>query len=373
MKKFRLLISLLVTFTMIFAYAGIVKADETEETFTNIFDGATFEIVNDDDDDYFNLELHVENVNWNATNTNLYRETNYRVFYSNDDNLSKEYLIENIGDANPISILNLEKREAVIDKFNIDGEVEKDGNLYLYIVYYPTSTALDEEIKVVVDACNLAKPPVSKYTKIFPSWMFASKDRVQVGLLIPHDADNTRKLQVKIGKIADDSLLKKLSENPEASWEELKTYAKNSTGLYDKLNDANADDTLMWSAEEELIKKESIEDGGYYYLYLRADSNNGKYTEYDGVTITQAYVSNVFDWWSMHFYGNGEFKWKDFNGGETPESNVIIVNDINGDMSTADKPIPQTGDESKLVIGSAIVLMAAGYVLYRKYKNTQIK
>ena len=61
------------------------------------------------------------------------------------------------------------------------------------------------------------------------------------------------------------------------------------------------------------------------------------------------------------------------NQNESSESNVIVVNDINGDFTTADKPIPQTGDASKIIIGSSIVLIVAGYVLFRKYKNTQIK
>ena len=139
-------------------------------------------------------------------------------------------------------------------------------------------------------------------------------------------------------------------------WDDYQEYLNdtktNNTPLYDdtKWQTVNSGDKLYLAEPE----------GEFYGFVVWAKieytgENNQKVTEYRSA-----------------FYSS---QWSGDDEDETDEKelNVIVVNDINGDFTTADKPIPQTGDISKVVIGSIVVLIGAGYVLFRKYKNTQIK
>ena len=376
MKKLKILISIVIVFIMLFSYAGVVKAADDEETFKNIFDGATFELKYNE----YNSVIEATNINWNESNEEYYKSINYISFVSNQNDLTIEYLKEHYNDGKIINQLDKSSKKVMIDaRGTYTDIVEKTGKLYLYITY---KVHTNDEPKLVVKACELERPSLPKYTNIFPSWMMATYDATQVGLMVPHSTNNERKLQVKIGKISDDNLLKSLKENPEKNWDSLMSYAKKTSGLYDEVQKINQY-MIKWVTDQEIMSIDKIEHEAYYFLYLKADGENGKYIENEGVTIAQANVFKEENTWYMFFYGDGKFAWKDFGGGDTPVSNVIVVNDINGDMSpadktpsdnsTADKPIPQTGEHTSVVMIALVSLLGIGYVSYRRFKNTQVK
>ena len=109
-----------------------------------------------------------------------------------------------------------------------------------------------------------------------------------------------------------------------------------------------------WSKENEIINLKGLEDGEYYFLYVKTLDENGKYIEQEAVTLAQA---NVLDnYWSMFFYGSSDFKWADF--GDTEVDNTI-----------AEGPLPQAG--AKEIIGATliIVLLSVGIFSYIQYRK----
>ena len=130
MKKLKILISIVIVFIMLFSYAGVVKAADDEETFKNIFDGATFELKYNE----YNSVIEATNINWNESNEEYYKSINYISFVSNQNDLTIEYLKEHYNDGKIINQLDKSSKKVMIDaRGTYTDIVEKTGKLYLYI------------------------------------------------------------------------------------------------------------------------------------------------------------------------------------------------------------------------------------------------
>lgn len=177
-----------------------------------------------------------------------------------------------------------------------------------------------------------------------------------------HHSDNDRKMQIKIGKITDTSILQKIKSQNSSGFAELLSFAKSNNGIYDKTIDAkkNYESITYMNDDQALINSTSLQNDAYYFLYVKTLDENGTYISNEAVTLAQA---NVYpDKWYLFFYGSNDFKWADFgNGGTTgkPTTDGTIVNG----------KIPQTGVNAIIWTTLAIILIggtAIHYIQYRK-------
>ena len=124
-----------------------------------------------------------------------------------------------------------------------------------------------------------------------------------------------------------------------------------------------------------------LNNGEYYYIYIKFDDENGKYEPVEAVTLTQAVNSSNI--WFLCTLSDDRFTWNNLGSGEeqkpeeqepeqeptqkpeekpeTPEQKP------QNDPTTAPGTIPQTGEITLIVVASVVAIVAVGVVFYKKY------
>lgn len=85
--------------------------------------------------------------------------------------------------------------------------------------------------KYVVEGKELTRPEYPKYANVFWATQF-THNSTQLMFTVPW-GDNTRKINLRIGKITDNSILNKIKNNDITGFEELLEYGKTQTAIYD--------------------------------------------------------------------------------------------------------------------------------------------
>ncbi len=253
----------------------------------------------------------------------------------------------------------------------ITENVELNQDLYISII---EQDALDYNVLVYGKKIERFSEP--KYSDAFFA-TFVSHEADQIVTYFTHGKANNRKMQIKIGKITDNSILQKIKNEDATGFSDLLKYAKSNTGIFNKTlsADKDTDYAIQYNVgygektNNELISLNGVEDGAYYYLYVKTDDENGKYISNEAVTLSKASsykMNNKPDEWYMSFYGSDNFKWSDFsnNPGNTIDNNTV-------DNTIASGKIPQTGETAFVatLMVLVIALGSVGYINYRKYKG----
>ena len=105
--------------------------------------------------------------------------------------------------------------------------------------------------------------------------------------------------------------------------------------------------------------------GGYYYVYMEYDDENGKYRTVEDVSLYQCLLYNANDTWGLYDYLSDEFKWNIGNEGSVPDKDTTVPDK---DDTTSNKPIPQTG-ETMIIVTSIIAVLAIAIVSIIKYRR----
>ena len=234
--------------------------------------------------------------------------------------------------------------------------VELNQDLYASVVEKSGLT-----YNVVTYGNKLERFSEAKYSDAFHSSLMTYK-LDQIVTTFTHDSKNNRKIQIKVGKITDQSILTKIKNKDSSGFSGLMTYAKSNSGIYNQTLDADKDDnySIEYNAGgakttgNSVIDLKGLENGEYYYLYIKTDDENGKYISNEAVTLATASVINDEEWY-MFFYGADDFKWADFGT-------------VSGDNTMASGILPKTGT-SYIMITIAGVVIAGGIVAYKKYKK----
>ena len=214
---------------------------------------------------------------------------------------------------------------------------------------------------VVIYGKKLNRYEESKYSDAFDStFMTYSADQIVTNFT--HASDNNRKMQIKVGKITDNSILQKIKNQDSSGFANLLSYAKSNSGIYNQTLNADANDSfaIEYNAGDssttgnKVINLNGLEDGAYYYLYVKTDDENGKFTSNEAVTLARASIYEN-DKWYMFFYGSSDFKWADFGG-------------IIEDNTTARTILPKTGIYGYIIVGVGL-LTIIGVVSRKKYKK----
>ena len=256
--------------------------------------------------------------------------------------------------------------------------VELNKDYYFSIVQSKDiSTSPYYELKLVSYGTKMVRPEEPKYTDFFFA-TFTSYDSDQIVTTLTHDEGNARKMQVKIGKITDTSILKKIQNKDANGFASLLNYSKNASAIYDKVLNCDYDGKYAGYAIEycsgsadnynlghEVIDLSKVEDGAYYYLYVKTDDENGKYYSYEGITLALGKVPNGKQF--LHYYGSNDFKWADWG----TDGNGVLNGNLTKDPTTPDGKLPQTGVSEGILamIAATAILTGISFVVYSKNRD----
>lgn len=235
--------------------------------------------------------------------------------------------------------------------FSISKYLEKSGDIYVWI--YETQIVNNvRQNKCIIEAQKIERPALKKIGTRMKCYFL--NEETSTHLFEAYNYENARKINVKIGKVTDKSILRAIKNGETDCLQKLLDYAKNADSIYTG--------TVPLGRSESITNKLNLVNDEYYYVYMVLDDENGKYFPVEDVSLYQALTyekdgktsKNLFD------YLNDNFKWNLGN------------DDTTIDNTTATGKIPQTG--ASIVIYVAITLViVAGVIFAIKYKKYNIK
>lgn len=233
--------------------------------------------------------------------------------------------------------------------------VELNQDLYASVI----EENKDKEVVIYGKKINRYSEP--KYNDaFFATFMTNKKDQIITKFTYSGKAD--RNVQIKIGRVTDLSIIKKIKNGDNSGFESLLSLAKSNDGIFNKnveiKKDSKSDvsyDANKDSNEADLIKLDNLQDGAYYFLYVKVDDENGKYITQEAVTLAQG--QTYPGGWSMFFYGDNNLKWPDYE------------NTKQEDDSTAKGELPQTGVQATVIISLIVIFTGVGVFSYRQYRK----
>ena len=235
--------------------------------------------------------------------------------------------------------------------FSISKYLEKSGDIYVWI--YETQIVNNvRQNKCIIEAQKIERPALKKIGTRMKCYFL--NEETSTHLFEAYSYENARKINVKIGKVTDKSILRAIKNGETDCLQKLLDYAKNADSIYTG--------TVPLGRSESITNKLNLVNDEYYYVYMVLDDENGKYFPVEDVSLYQALTyekdgktsKNLFD------YLNDNFKWNLGN------------DDTTIDNTTATGKLPQTG--ASIVIYVAITLViVAGVIFAIKYKKYNIK
>lgn len=226
--------------------------------------------------------------------------------------------------------------------------VELNQDLYLWVCESGViKDSLKNECKYIIEGKKLERIPDSM--NVFSN-TFLSYNSTQIVFNIPWAKDTTRKINVKIGKITDENILKNIKNNTNDAWNQLLSYAKQSKAIYNEklTSDPKENAISSYNGNSKIDLSGLIEDKCYYFLYTQFDDENEKYYPVEGLTFALSEVYNNLPEkpWYMFFYGQDKFQW--------------ILNEGTGEVPEGKKEDPTTATITKLPnTGVGIAMLSA--------------
>lgn len=272
------------------------------------------------------------------------------------------------------------KKFVSIDDDLITNAVELNQDIYASV--YETRVSNGNFVDYGKKLTRYSEP---KYSDAFHA-TFVTETSDQIITTFTHFQGNNRKLQIKIGKVTDTSILQKIKDKDKTGFENLLNYAKTGSSIYNQTVMADKDDSfaIEYNAGDgsakggnSVLNIKGIENNSYYYLYVKPDDENGKYFPAEAVTLA---TSKTFDGgkYSLLFYGKSDFKWTDWgtsSGGENKNIvNTTVKNTTNvtiKDNTIAPSILPKTGKgfAVTIFISGTILFGIMEWIKYNKYKD----
>lgn len=220
------------------------------------------------------------------------------------------------------------------------------------------------QIKFILEGKKIERVEYPKGIEVFSDTTHFTSNHTQIFFNVPWGYSTFRKINLKIGKISDLTLLNEIQNGTSDFTDKLLQYAKNSNAIFTKTlaSGAISKDHASNGYEGDGLDIASLEDQQYYFLYAELDDENGKYYPVEGVTLA---LANVYDnsmghSWFLFFYGKDDFKWithTPTSGGESIDPTVAPISRL-----------PNTGIGIAL-IGVLVVFTGVAVIFKFKYKK----
>lgn len=229
---------------------------------------------------------------------------------------------------------------------NINKYLEKSGDIYLWIDEHYV-----DENKTLLEAYKIERPSQNPLGERITGSFYGKSS--MIFFLEPTETSNNRKVKVKIGTVTDTEILKQIQNGNASALSNLLTYAKSASSLTTAtLN--------VGTSETSIISGLNLTEGGYYYVYLEADDENGTYYPVEDVSLYQYCYYSDNDG-QLVDYLSDDFKW----GSEENASNP--VEDAKKDTTVTEKILPNTGASVFIVATLVVILLMISVSFYFKY------
>ena len=258
-------------------------------------------------------------------------------------------------------LLTFDNNTNIFKSLNVDSYVEFNKDIYVSIVEKGETSS-----NVIEYGISVKRFEEPKYADAFYA-TFMSSDLDQIVTNFTHASENNRKIQIKVGKITDKSILQKIKNQDSSGFSNLLDYAKSSVAVYNQILDANQNSSSIsynagngQTTGNAVIDLKGLENGEYYYVYVKTDDENGKYISNEAVTLGRAdiFLNNA---WSIQFYGSSSFKWADFG-------NIDTSTEKKDTTTVTQKQLPYTGS-TMIIFASILVVLVSGVIAYKKYRK----
>lgn len=257
--------------------------------------------------------------------------------------------------------------EAIFLEYDSNSKTFKSGNVSKYVELNQDLYATIIEKKanyteeMITFGNKLERYEEPKYANAFHATHMV-ENYTQLVTLFTHSSENPRKMQIKIGKITDTSILQKIKSQDSSGFAGLLSFAKTNNGIYDKVFEANNESFIEYISSttegKQVINLTGLQNDAYYFLYIKTLDEDGKYISQEAVTLAQASVRS--DYWGMFFYGSDDFKWADFGTGNTGKV---------PDGTTAPGKLPQTGINTIIYGTLSLILISGATIYYIQYRK----
>ncbi len=285
------------------------------------------------------IELKAESNRIDRMNikTNLEQKENsrYYIYISKKQN-------ENITTETEGCILLSKDSEGKLSASINKNYLELSGPNYAYIIEKVTSTGDNYgKEKVILSGKELENPELPTLGNRLDIWLYmVNKTSVSNKIGMSED----RNIQYKIGKITSNDILKSFkNESSDVAFAKLLEYAKGEKALKEGTITTNGLDS-------NLVADINIEKDAYYFVYMIADTQNGKYNELEDIAIYRE--CNLKEGNALVHFSFADIELSDDN------TNVV-------DNTTSDEKIPQTGANATMTIVLATMVVIGIVRIFR--------
>lgn len=161
--------------------------------------------------------------------------------------------------------------------FSISKYLEKSGDIYVWI--YETQIVNNvRQNKCIIEAQKIERPALKKIGTRMKCYFL--NEETSTHLFEAYNYENARKINVKIGKVTDKSILRAIKNGETDCLQKLLDYAKNADSIYTG--------TVPLGRSESITNKLNLVNDEYYYVYMVLDDENGKYFPVEDVSLYQA-------------------------------------------------------------------------------------
>ena len=221
------------------------------------------------------------------------------------------------------------------NKYILNDEIIGDSVERNKDIYFSIFEEKDNKLNSLIVNKKLTKYKENKFADAFSGTLIRGNHNL-INTTFTHNSKNKRKMEVKIGKITNKNILQKIKNGEQSGFEELMAYSKSASTIYDNVMICDENKSIQYDTtkESELIKLTNLENGAYYFLYVKTDDENGKYASNEAITLAQA-KSNTDKDSFMTLYGTDDFKWEELDS-----------NNSNKTTNTQDKTATNTQDKT---------------------------
>lgn len=226
---------------------------------------------------------------------------------------------------------------------NISGYVEETGDLYVWVYSEESALIADKTHTTLISGEKVERPEYPSYgNRII--YAFGGEIETNVPRKGNLESARERKITVKIGKVTDSKILRKIKNKDSSGMSDLLAFAKKTQASFE----TTINSTSTCSKLD--LSKLDKEKGAYYFIYFVMDDENGTYYPVEDVNLLFSDINNL-----LFNQSDDGFKWEISDEEEKTEENKPTEEEPK-DNTVAPTRLSNTGEK----VGILILIAVAG-------------